>query len=280
LPALSNADLRIVIGRLTPATIRRIAGAFPEVNIIVTNDWEEASSASLDGGAPVPHAETMARFVGRTFVLYTTLRNYGLAGARLSLDEAGAVTDFKVTPYWLREDVPDDPGVRRALAAFYDVVGRTAEAQGSVVPPFAGDSLRMSGKYAGAAECRSCHEAEHAQWVGTKHADAFKTLLDVHRHYQPKCVSCHVVGFGAKHGYRLGDAEAPLGNVQCEVCHGPGDAHAKDPSTENIVKLVPERVCLECHNPEHSDNFVYRSTIDRVRHDRADLARVRDAAGH
>src|SRR3990170_324691 len=101
----------------------------------------------------------------------------------------------------------------------------------------------------------------------TQHAGAFKTLLDRHRHFQPKCVSCHVVGYGTPHGYRLGMAEQTLANVQCEVCHGPGAEHARQPSAKNIQKQVPEKICLECHNPEHSDHFVYAERLPKVKHD-------------
>ena len=91
-------------------------------------------------------------------------------------------------------------------------------------PLFADDTARREGLYAGAARCGECHAPEMAQWRRTKHATAYKTLLDRHRHFQPKCVVCHVVGYGTPHGYRLGMSEARLGNVQCEVCHGPGAA--------------------------------------------------------
>jgi len=30
---------------------------------------------------------------------------------------------------------------------------------------------------------------------------------------------------------------------------------------------VPEKVCLECHNPDHSDHFVYAEKVPKVRHD-------------
>ena len=80
------------------------------------------------------------------------------------------------------------------------------------------------------------------------------------------CVSCHVVGFGSEYGYHVGQPENPLGNVQCEVCHGPGAEHAQHPSGANIRRQVSESVCLECHNPEHSDRFVYEERLPMVVH--------------
>ena len=157
--------------------------------------------------------------------------------------------------------------MRETLNRFYDRVGRLAAAQEAVPPLFADDPARRSGDYAGAAKCAECHAAEMAQWRRTKHASAYKTLLDRHRHFQPKCVVCHVVGFGTPHGYRLGMPEAVLASVQCEVCHGPGAAHASSPAKDNIHREVPARVCLECHTPDHSDHFVYEERLPKVRHD-------------
>jgi hypothetical protein len=166
----------------------------------------------------------------------------------------------------LGADVPDDPAERNRLTRFYESVSREEFARASVVSPFADDTGRMEGRYVGARSCAGCHGAEYEQWVATPHASAYKTLLEKHRHSQPRCVSCHVVGFGAKHGYRLGDPEEPLANVQCEVCHGPGRMHVEHPSAQNIRRSVPQPVCLSCHNPEHSDHFDYAVKLPLVRH--------------
>ncbi len=32
------------------------------------------------------------------------------------------------------------------------------------------------------------------------------------------------------------------------------------------MKVPPESTCLECHNPEHSEAFVYSEKIPLVRH--------------
>ena len=167
----------------------------------------------------------------------------------------------------LYKDVKDDPVVRDRLNRFYDEVGKLDAAQASVKPLFQDDPARLEGRYVGAAQCEGCHQAEYTQWKTTRHASAYKTLLDLHRHYQPRCISCHVVGYGTPHGYKIGAPEEPLGNVQCEICHGPGGRHVGAPSRSNIHRVVPEKVCLECHNPDHSDHFVYAEKLPKVRHD-------------
>jgi 2',3'-cyclic-nucleotide 2'-phosphodiesterase (5'-nucleotidase family) len=267
LPALrKSADLVIAMGRLTPATIREVVESCPELDAIISTEFEAPTLAGGAGRQKLVR-EDAPGFLGRTLVLYTAQESYGLGVARLGLDHHGRIASANIQPIWLRSDVPDDPEVRDLLNQFYDRVGRMEAAQSSVRPLFKDDSARMNERYAGAGACKACHVAEYAQWGTTKHASAYKTLLDAHRHYQPKCVVCHVVGLGTRHGYRLGQPEEPLGNVQCEVCHGPGARHAQSPSATNITRSVPAAVCLECHNPDHSDYFIYAEKLPRVKHD-------------
>jgi hypothetical protein len=258
-------DLLIVIGRLGPATIRRLIRECPGVGLVISNLPESPGLVRIaegrDGGAHDPQG-----FLGRTLVLYEDSQNYGLESVELGLDAEGHVATVVTTHHWLYEDVPDQPRVRAMLNRFYDRVGAIDSAQANVKPLFAASPARVRGTYVGASVCAPCHDAEFAQWKTTRHAAAYKTLLDAHRHYQPKCVVCHVVGFRTKTGYKIGDPEEPLANVQCEICHGPGGDHVASPSRANIEKSPPESTCLECHNPEHSDAFVYAEKLRFVRH--------------
>jgi len=260
-----KADLVVALGRLTPYTVRKAAAAIPDLDVILSSDYR--APAMVDGNPEHVHPEDQAGFLGRTLVAYTSLTNYGLNSVRIGLDARGRIAEAELGDHWLYEDTPDDPRVRDALNRFYDRVGRQAAAQESVQPLFADDPARLKGRYVGAARCAECHAPEMAQWRRTKHATAYKTLLDRHRHFQPKCVACHVVGYGTPNGYRLGAPEATLANVQCEVCHGPGGDHAAQPVKENIRRVVPAKVCLECHTPDHSDHFAYDERLPKVKHD-------------
>ncbi len=265
-PALrARSDLVVALGRLTPYTARRAAAAVPDIDAILSS--EKSAPVRLGGAPGHVHPEDGPGFLGRTLLAYSGMTNYGLVSLRLGLDARGRIASAEVEDHWLYEDTPDDPGVRAALNRFYDRVGKEAAARDAVPPLFAGDPERLGGAYVGAALCAECHATEMAQWRRTKHASAYKTLLDRHRHFQPRCVACHVVGYGTPRGYRLGSPEETLANVQCEVCHGPGGEHAATPHKENIRRAVPAPVCLECHTPDHSDHFVYEERLPRVKHD-------------
>jgi cytochrome c554/c'-like protein len=270
-----NVDLIFVIGRISPGTVRELVKEFPEIDVILSSEstaprWDETQ---LPRRVIVP--DDQQGFLGRTLILYALVGQYGMGIANLGLDDEGHVRDATLAESWLTDRVPDQERVRKEMNRFYDRVGTLPEAQASVHAPLAKEPYWQGRAYVGAKVCQGCHEQEFAQWKETPHASAFKTLLDRHRHYQPVCLSCHVVGFGSRYGYRVGQSEQPLGNVQCEICHGPGKDHADLPSRLNIRRKVPEAVCLECHNADHSSNFVYVQRLPRVLHQAAVVTTAR-----
>ena len=44
--------------------------------------------------------------------------------------------------------------------------------------------------------CIECHEEDHEDWSGTRHAGAFETLVIDGEADNPVCYPCHTVGFG------------------------------------------------------------------------------------
>jgi hypothetical protein len=272
-------ELAIVIGRLSPLTIRRLIAAEPDIDVVLTSDVDTPIGIGARGTRLLP-IHDVPGFFGRTLVLETHSTRYGLGTAGLAFDRDGHIAGAVLNDVWLSDSIPDDQSVRSLLTRFYDRVGRQQAMQAAVPALFANDELRQRGVYAGAEACAACHRPEYIQWLETPHAGAYKTLLQKHRHFQPRCVSCHVVGYGTSHGYRLGQPDEHLANVGCEICHGPGADHARAPSRANIRRVVEERVCLECHTREHSDHFVFAERLPRVRHDAPLLGAGTGAAGH
>jgi hypothetical protein len=85
--------------------------------------------------------------------------------------------------------------------------------------------------------CGNCHTEKQADWVQTKHANAYADLVGSNA-AQSFCYSCHTVSANGNL------AAAPAGwdanqdsvyyDVQCESCHGPGVTHATAPTLQNI----------------------------------------------
>jgi hypothetical protein len=70
------------------------------------------------------------------------------------------------------------------------------------------------------------------------------------------CVSCHVTGY-EKPGGSTVTMNASLRDVQCEECHGPGQAHVKTPKKPGLITREPKAdMCARsCHHPPHVEAF-------------------------
>lgn len=158
----------------------------------------------------------------------------------------------------LTEHVSDDPDVRRLLDDFYHQVATDGQLQSVSYRLFASEPFEQddSNSYIGSQACQECHQKEFTQWAHSSHATAFNTLRAVGREYYPECITCHVTGAGYESGYQIGNPDRKhLVDVGCETCHGPGKQHVYTPLKENIRGQVPEKVCMDCHTPEHSPGF-------------------------
>ena len=209
-----------------------------------------------DVDALISSAPGIDRREGDLVVLHASPKGETLGKASLSLASSHDVTEYFATEIALREDVHDHDATRALLTEFYEQVASDPTYHVAAKRLFEDQAEEQDpgAVYAGPETCKTCHDAEYDQWTVTPHAVAYNTLQTVQRHFHPDCVSCHVTGFGYEEGYRIGDTEY-LQGVGCETCHGPGQAHADNPQRANIRREVPDALCAQCHNEEHSPGF-------------------------
>lgn len=146
--------------------------------------------------------------------------------------------------------------------------------------------------YAGVTSCRACHIDEYNQWKTHKHSHAMKTLVDRNMQYNPDCLQCHTVAYRQPGGFTDLRVTAFLSNVQCEVCHGPGQEHVKEMRAAEALqregKPVPtmqaemkmdwnQQFCMQCHDPQNDPQFNFNEDILRVRHKDPSPPRIRPA---
>ncbi len=159
--------------------------------------------------------------------------------------------------------------------------------------------------YVGIEQCKLCHLPHFESWDTTRMAKAFELLkpgvraeakrkarLDPNRDFttDPKCLKCHVTGFGQPGGFVSMEKTPQMANIQCEMCHGPGSAYMEmmlkprgTYTREDYVAqgglILPsseQNVCTQqCHNsqspfvPADGYNFDFedRKAIGTHRHD-------------
>lgn len=134
----------------------------------------------------------------------------------------------------------------------------------TAAPPVAAEPGRAS--YVGDAKCGACHAPALKFWNQTVHATAWRTLVEVNKQNDYRCVGCHVTGYGQVGGSSLGHT-THLRDVQCEVCHGPGSIHVAEKGLEepsSVRRDTPATVCTGCHTEQHSDTFQYEAYLRDV----------------
>ncbi len=248
-----KADFIVLLSNFSPQTNREIAGKYGNISAILSHDVGEFEQ------------------VGDVFLAYSGSKGKTLGA--LILSDEGGVRTASAHQIALTEAVEDDPKVRALLTDFYSQVKNDPRLQRQGQPLFSDQALERDAKntYIGSKACQECHRKEFNQWAHTSHAVAFNTLRYVGREFYPECVSCHVTGFGYESGYQIGNPKREhLAEVGCETCHGPGKAHVHNPITENIRGKVEEKICANCHMPDHSPGFdlIVQQLIPEVNHSR------------
>ncbi|HXC53061.1 MAG TPA: multiheme c-type cytochrome [Candidatus Limnocylindrales bacterium] len=149
---------------------------------------------------------------------------------------------------------------------------RLARLAGAEVP-----MLLDSHGFSGNDTCAICHTMEAAAWKYTEHSVAFDTLVTRGADHDPKCVGCHVVGFGQAGGYSEAARQQNLENVGCETCHGKGGGHldARSKTAGGAAAVDYRSACKGCHDPQHSLGFEYEKFLPKVSH--AAIAALSDA---
>lgn len=164
--------------------------------------------------------------------------------------------------------------------------------------------------------CKKCHFRHARSWKKSVHAGSLAILepgkraeaktkagldADVDYTRNPKCLKCHVTGYGQPRGYPeikdvwTEDEKKLAGNngaVGCESCHGAGSKYASFKSENikykraDVVALglktpVTTDVCTVCHNserptapaviPEHVFDFEKKKAQTGAVHDHTPL---------
>lgn len=155
--------------------------------------------------------------------------------------------------------------VRDAIKA-YDMAAGQANvkaAAGKLPPP----PEKGKAGFVGNEACGDCHSEAVEFWKTTRHAGAWKTLVDRGQEFDYECTGCHVTGWQQPGGSNMAKTEG-LVDVGCEVCHGPGSIHADKGGEEKpfaILRSLPMEQCAtQCHTKEHSDTFEYTSYLRDV----------------
>ena len=263
-------DLYVLLAHASIEASMELAKEFPHFSVVVT-----AGGA----GEPTYEAEKIAGTDAVMIQVGTKGMYVGVIGV---FDDPAQPLRYQRVP--LDDRFPDTPEMLQLLASYQDQL-KAAGLEGLGVKPI---PYPIDRTFVGSEACIDCHEEDYDVWKKTPHAHALETLIhpgersEVSRHFDPECLSCHVVGWNPQKyfpyvsGY-LGVDETPLmHHVGCENCHGPGSAHCqveKDGGPTDMLNKLREEVrlplpeaekkCMECHDLDNSPDFHVTGAFDR-----------------
>lgn len=240
------ADKIIVIGDLPHQLCRHIIDVIPRVDVIIS---------------PSRNNTLLSDFQLRPSVRATLERGSYRYKGSLVLD--GSAGRNGCDEFWLDESLENIIGAKRTWLD--ESIQDNAQTRGMLNAltslsdaAFSKSDTRTSIPYTGAQSCQPCHPQFYSDWRITSHSNAMKSLIKKRMERQPQCVRCHVTGFGDANGFADSSRRPELENVQCEVCHGSGAEHVRNPSPLNIRPAPTAEVCNRCHDADHSDQFTGR----------------------
>jgi hypothetical protein len=241
-------DRLVVLAYLPEEELRQLAASLPEADAVVGGPTGQ-SIAPQPAGATVLAAAT----------------NKGKFLVELDVPAAGAPGRWAGRVTEMGPELADDAGQLDNLRAYLAELGRrdfSAAEAGLAAPLPAG--LPPDYRLTGNAACVSCHKADCASWEGSRHAEAWKTLAGRGYHVDPYCQQCHANGYGLPGGFESALRSPRLLGVGCESCHGPSQAHARDPAVR--TGFAARDQCARCHDRENSPRFEYPGYWERIRH--------------
>lgn len=261
LPGLQKqSDFLLVLAFAPADTQREIAAKFPEVGAVL--------------GGDVPQSSGMVEKVNRTALFSVTEKGKVIGRLKLRRDREGGLTVISGQAFKTADKIqPSAPAV--TLIKEYKNVLRERNlayaVQEGLEPVHTGKS--SADTYVGQERCVTCHASAHRMTAASAHAHAFQTLISRGSEYDPDCIRCHSVGYGARDGFWNLQKTPHLANVQCESCHGRASAHLEAvqagkvgrDATAMFAALTPSR-CVSCHDEENSANFRYATFWPQIRH--------------
>ena len=263
----------IVLARMERPEARKLATAGPGVDLILISNYEyppyEGTAEYRD---KVYFRGMGAEKIGDTIVMPARQSGLSIGKLVLDLDASGKIASFEHDYIPVNDQAGDDKALAWVAQRYQDdVADYLTRYPKNYFPAIRPQDVRPSTvmtrhpeTYATATTCGLCHPREYESWKLTDHYVAFTNLKPTRQHREPECVGCHVTGFGQPGGFRSEKATPELAGVQCEACHGPGAAHARNPR-RGYGKIDPF-TCLGCHDKKNSPGFDFQEYNWRAGH--------------
>jgi hypothetical protein len=195
--------------------------------------------------------------VALPMVLGMAVVTAGTKGRSIGLLRPGSERAFESLR--LEEARPGMPAVDAILESYRKTIRDEALMKNVAKTP-------ASSGYVGDKRCAECHKEAYDILITTPHQRAVKSLETTHDEYDPECIRCHVTGWAMQGGFVDFQTTPTHMNVNCEACHGPGEAHSKNTSVKTPGGKIDASTCVRCHDPDNSPQFKFEKYWPRIEH--------------
>lgn len=259
LPKLAKeTDFVVVLAFANEDTMRALAERFYEIDLIVGGDVMQPTRTPIQANRS----------------LIVTMTDKGKAIGQLDLKFADArITSYENEIHMLYDTMIEDPDIAKIVTEFknkledMDFQPHRDDEEGLTTITAARSAT--ANRFVSAQDCAQCHPQAVRTWKASKHSHAYKSLVSRGHGFNPRCLQCHTVGYGASDGFLSKEATPALAAVSCANCHGRGDYHIKQHRGEMVPgKVFPlkSQNCTTCHDPENSPDFDFDAYWKLIKH--------------
>ncbi len=244
-----KADVVLVLAYMDEPGLRALAESLPEVDFIVGGPTGQTLAPTRVGTVQILSATNKGKFLSHIELKPSTKKW-----------EVNSIGSAEVTSS-IERDPSQSANVERYLATLAEKDFASNET--GLITMHTRQST-SNYQIAGSTTCVECHKSDDQIWHSSKHANAWKTLVDKNWHVDPACQQCHTTGYGMQGGFAKVSTTQAMGNVGCESCHGPSQAHVSDPKIR--TPYLAREQCIRCHDHENSPEFAFPAYWEKVVH--------------
>ncbi len=251
--ARGQYDRVVVLAYLPEEELAALAAELPEADAVIGGPTGQAMAPRPAGPSLLAAATNKGKFLVQLDLPATS----SASAARIR----GKVVE-------MGPSIPDDAGQLANLRLYQAILAaRDFPAAQTGLAPKLPPGAPATYRLAGSESCRTCHVEESRAWDASAHAHAWQTLQPRGFHVDPYCMQCHTTGYGLPGGFDSLRATPDRLGVGCENCHGPSQAHVKDPTARTTFAAADQ--CTRCHDHENSPTFEYSGHWARIQHGKA-----------
>ncbi|MYL82862.1 cytochrome C [Desulfovibrio aerotolerans] len=124
-----------------------------------------------------------------------------------------------------------------------------------------------SGTYVGSKVCMDCHPKQYESFSRySKKSHSSQSVKIMAPKLTPEelasCFACHTTGYGKPGGFVSFEKTPEMADAGCEVCHGPGAAHADAGGDPKLIQAkLAMRQCEGCHSAERVRTFNFKPML-------------------